>query len=62
MQDCDPHPDGNMTCPNCGAHEFDLDYENNFLGDMRDWSCWECGHEWTEEIKDSENQPKSEGE
>jgi len=49
-----------MKCPNCGAPEYDLDYEDQFNGDLRDWSCWECGHEWTEDI--SQNQSKSEGE
>jgi len=49
-----------MKCPKCGAPEYDLDYEYNFLGDTRNWSCWECEHEWTEDI--SQNQSKSEGE
>ena len=34
-----------MKCPNCGAIGPDLDYE--IVGEKVDWSCWECGHEWT---------------
>ena len=34
-----------IECPKCKAPEIDLDYEIN--GTVIEWSCWECGHEWT---------------
>jgi len=43
--------DRKMKCPKCGADEYDLDYEYHPLDDhIKYWSCWECEHEWTEEI------------
>lgn len=34
-----------MKCPQCGAIGPDLDYE--IVDNHVEWSCWECGNDWT---------------
>jgi len=36
-----------IECPKCKAPEIDLDYDINYDQGVFEWSCWECGHEWT---------------